>query len=345
MPPSGAERRADPALQHAFRAEGGDRQPLNLGFFVSGERRRNHGRRARLVHVLRRVRVEAIRVIDDDLADTRRNRLVVAQHRALELAKPGHADLDHHLLIEAEGELERGVDLGCGQSFRDADARAQVRRFDEYGPPACERQRLGHDLRARSPKARRSHDEVRHDRQARLAEESLHHVLVHADRGAEHARPHERDVCECEQALHGAVFSHGTVEHGEHDVDVDLATARSVRDREHAMRGVAFHDRRRGLELHGCACFVQANEARVPRLTEQRRLVLREPAAALVDPDQHRLETVPIERLHHEARRQDGDLVLCGATPEQHRNAQLLVRRHVDRMGDSFRKRRGGSSS
>ena len=53
-----------------------------------------------------------------------------------------------------------------------------------------------------------------------VAQHRLEHVLVHAERGGEHAGADVGDAGELEQALHGAVLAEGAVEDREDDVDV-----------------------------------------------------------------------------------------------------------------------------
>ena len=58
-----------------------------------------------------------------------------------------------------------------------------------------------------------------HDGQPRLRKEPLHHVLIHARRGAQHAGADIRDARKLEQALDGAVFAEGAVQHGKHNIE------------------------------------------------------------------------------------------------------------------------------
>ena len=100
----------------------------------------------------------------------------------------------------------------------DAHRRAEVRRLDEEreAERLAPRDRGGAGS-ARSS-ARRSVTE-RHDGQLGRGEQPLHHVLVHADRRAEHARADVGHAGELEQALHAAVLAHRPVQHREDDVD------------------------------------------------------------------------------------------------------------------------------
>ena len=57
------------------------------------------------------------------------------------------------------------------------------------------------------------------DRQHAFLTDTFHHLLIHGDGGAEHARAHVGQVGQFEQALHGAIFAEGAVQHGEDHVD------------------------------------------------------------------------------------------------------------------------------
>ena len=100
----------------------------------------------------------------------------------------------------------------------DADRGAEIRRLHEDG--ILER---GFDLR--DGLARRflpvgaQQGDVLHDGQAGLGEEALHHVLVHAGGGAEHAGADVGDAGQFEQTLDGAVFAKGAVQDGKNDVE------------------------------------------------------------------------------------------------------------------------------
>ena len=78
-----------------------------------------------------------------------------------------------------------------------------------------ERSRRG----ARVPVVRRGR-RVGADRQAVRGEDDLHHPLVHADRGGEHAGADVGDVGQLEQPLDRAVLAVGAVQHREDDVEV-----------------------------------------------------------------------------------------------------------------------------
>src|SRR5262249_48864715 len=121
---------------------------------------------------------------------------------------------------------------------------------------------------------------------------------------------------ELEQALHAAVLAHGAVEHGEHDVDAALLAAA---DRDRGVAGGAGVRRERDVGRG----LVELLEAWISRGAEQEGLLLQEPAAALVDADQDRLEAVAVEHLDDEARGEQRDLVLGRSAAEDHRDAEL----------------------
>jgi hypothetical protein len=57
------------------------------------------------------------------------------------------------------------------------------------------------------------------DGQTRLGKEALHHVLVHAGRGAEDAGTDVGDAGEFKETLDGAVLAEGAVKDGKYDVE------------------------------------------------------------------------------------------------------------------------------
>ncbi len=168
------------------------------------------------VEVLRGVVVELV-TRRHDLAADRRDRVVVAEHRALDLADALEALLDHDLAGEPERLGHRGVELPGIVGLRDAHRRAERRGLheDREAEP-CDPGRdpfrilLPLGLADRVPRAHR---------QPGGREQHLLDRLVHADRRAEHAGPHVRHVGELEHALHRAVLAHRAVQDGQHHVD------------------------------------------------------------------------------------------------------------------------------
>ena len=138
-------------------------------------------------------------------------------------------------------------------------------------------------------------------------------MLVHADRGAEHARADVGDAGELERALDGAVLAVGAVQHRkDHVVDGHrFQLAARARDQRFLHR-----DR-------GCAG-VEPDVAGIAGRRLQRPLRLAVPAPVFVDADQHRLEPLPVDRREHVARRQQRDLVLRRTAAEQDDDARLL---------------------
>jgi len=83
-------------------------------------------------------------------------------------------------------------------------------------------------------KDRRNYDVAR-NRDAGAAHQRLEDVLVHADRGGEHAGTDVRDTGELAEALHGAVLAERAVQDWQDDVDGAERLGRS-RVREHRQR-------------------------------------------------------------------------------------------------------------
>ena len=89
--------------------------------------------------------------------------------------------------------------------------------FTKHGNPSYCRGRLDERVDVVTVAER----EVLRDREPGARERALHHDLVHADRGAEHARADVRQVGELEETLHRAVFAVRAVQQREHDVDAE----------------------------------------------------------------------------------------------------------------------------
>ena len=121
---------------------------------------------------------------------------------------------------------DRGVELGARRA-------PSTRRPTSPCSPASR----STGARARPRPGRRTRRRSWPSRSARYArlrqpggrEHALHHDLVHADRGAEHARADVRQAGELEQALHRAVFAVRAVQQREHDVDAERRTPTSTR--------------------------------------------------------------------------------------------------------------------
>ena len=104
--------------------------------------------------------------------------------------------------------------------FADPDRRAQICRLYKHGIFQRGFDLLAHFFGLFLPRAAQ-HGDVLHDGQAGVAEEALHHALVHAGSRAQHACADIGDVRKLQQALYGAVFAEGAVQNGEDDVHVN----------------------------------------------------------------------------------------------------------------------------
>ncbi len=153
-------------------------------------------------------------MVDDDLAGHRGDRVVVAQHRALDLAGVDGA-LEQHLAIECQRRAHRGLQRRGVPDAGDADRRAGVGRLHEQGVT----ERLGRGERGGrvGPQPRRRHQREVDDRDAGVPQQPLGDVLVHADRRTEHAGADVGDLGQLQQSLHGAVLTVGAVQHRKND--------------------------------------------------------------------------------------------------------------------------------
>ena len=113
----------------------------------------------------------------DDLAGKRGERLVVPEHAALDLDAVDEL-LDEHLLVVLESELDR-----CGQLFLRGDLRDPDRRAEAGG---LDEDRVAEGVVGRLASSKR---DVARDRDSAVAHHGLEDVLVHRERGAEHAAP------------------------------------------------------------------------------------------------------------------------------------------------------------
>src|SRR4051812_46143467 len=250
------------------------------------EARRDHEVHPALF-VLRRVVVPvgSCRAVRDDLPGQRRERLLVAEHAALDLDTFDEL-LDQHLLVVLEGERDGRRQLLLVVGLRDPDRGAQARRLDEDRVPE----------RVLRPLSLPQGDVVR-DRHAAVAHDRLEDVLVHCERRAEHARADVGHARELEQALHRPVLAERPVQDREDDVDV-------TERRRHALR-------RDGQRL--------GDRGAVGR--PSRKL----PAAVAADLDGDRLVPLRVERVQHRPRRGERDLVLGRASAQQHGHADAAT--------------------
>jgi hypothetical protein len=263
-----------------------------------------------LVDVLGGVGVEAVRVVDDDLAGDRGHGRVVAEHRALYLPGPVEPALDDHLGVEAEGVVHSAEELVPVPGAAHPHRGSHVGRLDEEGVAerlAAVEVRGGGDAAQRHPGQ---------DGELGGGEEALHHVLVHPDGRPEHPGADVRDAGQLEQALDRAVLAQGAVEHREDHVDAGGAPAPHRQGRLAAGGRV-------GGERHVGHRLLEPDQAGIPGRLEEERLLLEEPAARLVDAHQDGLEALAVEGLDHEARGEEGDLVLRRTPAEDDRDAHL----------------------
>ena len=222
----------------------------------------------------------------DDLADDRRDRLAVPEHPALDLDAVLEL-LHEHLLVVAEGKLDRGLELVLPPHLRDPDRGAEPGRLDE--------DRVGERMLDRVARPQR-HAPADGDRA--VAEHRLEEILVHAESGRRDAGADVGNGRELEQALHRAVLSERAVQDREHDVD-----------RPERCRGVRLRHRQ--------------GVGRAVR--ERERLCRGElPAPVAPDPDRRHLVALRVEGGHDGARR-ERDLVLARATAREHRDPDAVA--------------------
>ena len=217
-----------------------------------------------------------------DLADDRHcQRRRQTEHAALDLLADQQL-LDQHLVVVGERQVECAVELVGRANARDADARAETSRLDEDG-----KAELGLDARAHGATVVvRADQDLAGDVDAGIPQGGLAALLVHRQRGTEHAGANVRHVEHLEQALHRAVFAEGAVQHGEHHVAAER-TALAGRDGDDG--------------AVGCR-----------------------PDAIARDRDAHDLEARGIESCGNALRRAERHVVLRGAAAAEHGDAQAL---------------------
>ena len=133
-----------------------------------------------------------------------------------DLARVRHRRLDDDLAIELRGELDRRVAARSACfAFEMPTLEPRLAGLTNTGKPSSRGDRAASTPRSSRRQSRAQHDVVVADRQAAGGEHDLHHRLVHADRGRQHAGADVRHVRELEQALHGAVLAVRAVQHRE----------------------------------------------------------------------------------------------------------------------------------
>ena len=70
-----------------------------------------------------------------------------------------------------------------------------------------------------------------HHRNPALPAQPLHDVLVHRNRGRQHARADVGQAGQFQQTLHGAVFAEGSVQRGKDHVDAGIAVRARAKSR------------------------------------------------------------------------------------------------------------------
>jgi hypothetical protein len=212
-----------------------------------------------------------------------------------DLARLRHRRLDDDLAIELRGELMAAAQLGDVLRLRDADARSEVRRLHEHGKAQALTTRLQIAALVALPVALQ-HDLVVADRQALRARTRASSPPCPC-RPPTRARRRRRTArSPARAALHRAVFTVRTVQHREHDVEREPATAfsRPAIDRHQRVAArvrVSALPRRRST-----ARSPTARESR-RRRDERRRRRGQRPAAVLLDADRHRVVASRIEIL------------------------------------------------
>ena len=154
----------------------------------------------------------------DDLPRSRRHRVAVAEHRALDLDSLHHP-LDHHDRVVLEGQRKRALELLGSRGLRYPHRRSEPGRLDE------DRQR---EVESRAPAVARHRVVDLRDRVR--GHQILEQRLVHRQRRRQHARTHVGDVEQVEQALNGAVLAEGPVQGREDRVGVEQPARRGQRE-------------------------------------------------------------------------------------------------------------------
>ena len=239
-----------------------------------------------------------------DLARHRRPRHGVAEHRDLDLAA-GDRLLDDDMIVVPQRLVDRRAQRVAVADLGDTDGRSEIRRLDEHrkaelvDDPAQERRVELLLPRAQPPRLR----------QAVLGEHVLRRRLVEAQRRGEDAGTDVRNPGELEQALHGAVLTHRTVQQRQHD---------------HGLGGSGRKDRGKRIELRAIAVIGRRQRARAD--PEGGDGVCRlDPPPVAGDPDRHDVVLRRVSRVQHVERGDAGDFVLGGLSSEEDHEAHTVV--------------------
>ena len=177
----------------------------------------NHRLRS-LVQILRFVVVELAR--RDDLAGHRGLRIVVAEHRAFDLARVRAPRLRPRPCDRTASAISIAGTSSAGVfTFEMPTLDPRLAGFTNTGRPSV-LDRRQHRVAIAIPLGADEAVPVA-DRQAARGEQHLHHRLVHARRRRQHAGTDIRNVGQFEQALHRAVFAVRAVQHRKHHVELE----------------------------------------------------------------------------------------------------------------------------
>jgi len=191
---------------------------------------------------------------------------------------------------------------------------------------------------------------VRNNRQSGGCKKSLHHILVHAGGGSEHARADVWYAGQLEQSLYRSVFAKSPVQNGEDDVQLQ----RRLRGRRGDSRAVSFKwnesCRRRsrcaeaGLGRHrrdqdGLSACENSSAGSRRGIAGAKRLAggcgltsaeqllcgrRRHPAPRARDADGNNIKFLAVNRFEDGCGREQRDFVFAGATTEEDTDAEFL---------------------
>ena len=150
------------------------------------------------------------------LAGNRCFGMLIAQHGALDLPRI-HAALHQNFGVVITGQMQRLGQLVPRADLADAHRRAQIRRLHEDGKTKPLAKRILHLRGVLLPLAPPHHQPGDH-REACLAEQPLHHVLVHPRRRPQHSRAHIGNSRQFQQPLNRPVLPKGAVQYGKDNI-------------------------------------------------------------------------------------------------------------------------------
>ena len=153
-----------------------------------------------------------------DLADGRRNRLLVAQHRTLDLM-PVDKFLDQHLAIQLERLGQAGCEFKHIVCLGNADRRTLRAGLDEHRERAERIGRRAHNAFRAALKVVPQGEVILCLPHAGRIDDCLGDRLIHRVRACRNAAADIRDIRQFKQALYRAVLAAHAVQHREHAVD------------------------------------------------------------------------------------------------------------------------------